>query len=272
VAAPGWYTDKQDPRLARWYDGASWTDHTVVIAEWAGRGTPPPPDQDPPSSAPVFGTPEAQAGPPPGPVGPAPGAGTPPPASPPAGGASPPPPTPGPPPGPSGYGSPPPAGPPAGYGPPPGRPPLGRGGPTTGFDPAALMTLPTGDKIIGVSGLITFVAAFLPWFSVSVLGVSAHASGWDIGFLWAGLPAIVGLALTALVVAQALAGFELPDLPVTRGQALLGAGGLCAALVLLKLLTGYHGTDRSFGIFLAMVSTLGLAAGGYLAFQDEQRR
>jgi hypothetical protein len=134
------------------------------------------------------------------------------------------------------------------------------------------MALPTGDKVIGICGLVTFIAAFLPWFSVSGFGVSAHASGWDIGFLWAGIPALIGLALAALVVAQGAAGFQLPDLPVTRGQALLGAGGLCALLVLLKVITGYHGTDRSIGIFLALLSTLGLAAGGYLVFQDEQRR
>jgi hypothetical protein len=141
-----------------------------------------------------------------------------------------------------------------------------------GFDLSALASLSLGEKVIAGSGLVTFIAAFLPWFSITVLGRSGHASGWDIGFFWAGLPALVGLALAALLVAQAVAGVELPELPVTRGQALLGAGAVVAAIVLLKLLTGYHGTDRSIGLFLAVLSTLGMAGGGYLVLQDESRR
>jgi hypothetical protein len=43
MTAPGWYNDEQDPRLARWHDGAGWTEHTMVKADWPGPGNPPPP-------------------------------------------------------------------------------------------------------------------------------------------------------------------------------------------------------------------------------------
>lgn len=41
---PGWYKDKTNPELARWHDGTSWTDHTLVIAEQAPDVRPPPPE------------------------------------------------------------------------------------------------------------------------------------------------------------------------------------------------------------------------------------
>lgn len=42
VAMPdaGWYADTEDPAKARWFDGTSWTDHRVAMADHAG---PPPP-------------------------------------------------------------------------------------------------------------------------------------------------------------------------------------------------------------------------------------
>lgn len=44
MAQPGWYNDPRDAALARWHDGTGWTEHTVVKADWAGRGRPPPPE------------------------------------------------------------------------------------------------------------------------------------------------------------------------------------------------------------------------------------
>ncbi|MDQ2649774.1 MAG: DUF2510 domain-containing protein [Actinomycetota bacterium] len=44
MAVPGWYRDPGSDRLARWFDGEEWTHHTVVMADWRGRGTPPPPE------------------------------------------------------------------------------------------------------------------------------------------------------------------------------------------------------------------------------------
>ena len=45
MATTGWYNDETDPALARWYDGAAWTEHVVVKADWEGYGPPPPPDE-----------------------------------------------------------------------------------------------------------------------------------------------------------------------------------------------------------------------------------
>ena len=47
MTAAGWYTDASDDALARWHDGTSWTRHTLVKADWAGPGAPPPPGDGP---------------------------------------------------------------------------------------------------------------------------------------------------------------------------------------------------------------------------------
>lgn len=66
MAESGWFNDLDDPRLARWFDGEVWTEHTIVKAEWEGPGAPPPPvtlawipefDEPPPSEDPPVDPP-----------------------------------------------------------------------------------------------------------------------------------------------------------------------------------------------------------------------
>jgi hypothetical protein len=65
---PGWYEDRDDPTLARWFDGEGMTQHTLVIADQTPGQTPPPPTTDawalnPPTARP---TPAARPVPPAG--------------------------------------------------------------------------------------------------------------------------------------------------------------------------------------------------------------
>jgi hypothetical protein len=150
-----------------------------------------------------------------------------------------------------------------------------------------LSKLSKSDRLIVAGGLVLFIASFFPWFSVKVHGgaglgigtTAATGNGWDVGFLWAGLPALLGLAAAAVILATKLGSATLPQLPVTWGQAFLGAGALSALLVILKLLIGEDGggsigtvrvsVDRSWGLFLATLAALAFAAGGYLKFSEE---
>ena len=139
-----------------------------------------------------------------------------------------------------------------------------------------LSKLSTSDKVIAGSGIVLFIASFLPWFGVSERGFgSVSWNGWDTGFFWGGIPALIGLALAALVLIPLFAAdFKLPDLPVTWGQAFLGAGALAAFLVVLKLLIGdsYFGVSvgRQWGLFVAAIAAVALAVGGFLKFQEEK--
>jgi hypothetical protein len=131
-----------------------------------------------------------------------------------------------------------------------------------------LSKLTTADKVIAGAGIVLFISSFLAWFKVEAFGYSATANGWDVGFFWGGIPALLGLAAAIVVLVNKLTDADLPDLPVPWSQALFGAGALSAVIVVLKLLTGYHSVDRAFGLFLATLAALAFAAGGFLKMQE----
>ncbi len=149
-----------------------------------------------------------------------------------------------------------------------------------------LSKLSTSDKVISIGGLVLFIAAFLPWFTADYPGdeffraASYDANGWDVGFIWAGVPGLLGLAAAGVILATKLGSAKVPDLPISWGQAFLFAGGLSAVLVVLKLLVGEDAptafelaggsVDRSWGLFVATIAALAFAAGGYLKFQEEK--
>ena len=135
-----------------------------------------------------------------------------------------------------------------------------------------LNKLTTSDKIIAGSGILLFIAYFLPWFKVDfgAFGGSATASGGDVDFLWSTLPMLIGLVMAAAIIASKLFDVKLPDLPLPWSQVHLGLGVLAAVLVVLKLIMGEDPTDivdRSYGLFIAAIAAIGLAVGGFLMFQ-----
>ena len=140
---------------------------------------------------------------------------------------------------------------------------------------SGLKGLRNSEKVTAGSALVLLVASFLPWFRVSVAGFgSATGNGWDVGFFWAGFPVLLGLGMVTAVVVHRLAPHvKLPDLP--WGRVHLGAGIAAAAIVVVKFLGSENGAgiarvSRSFGLFLALLAALGLAAGGFLTYQEEK--
>lgn len=131
--------------------------------------------------------------------------------------------------------------------------------------------LARSEQVIAISAIVLLIASFLPWFSIDLGPFSVDANGWDVGFLWAGIPVILGLVMLAHVLVSKLSpDTKLPDLPVSWAQVHLGAGALAALLVVLKLLIGEDGVDRSFGLILATLAALGLAYGGFLYYREHQ--
>jgi hypothetical protein len=145
-----------------------------------------------------------------------------------------------------------------------------------------LSKLTTADKVISISAIVLFIGSFLPWFTVEVeggelfSGASADGNGWDVGFFWAGFPVILGLAMLAIVAVRAFSpDTDLPDLPFTWGQAMLGAGVIAAIIVVLKLIIGeddggfdFVEVKRAYGLFLSALAAIGLAVGGFLKMQE----
>lgn len=143
-----------------------------------------------------------------------------------------------------------------------------------------LSKLKLSDWVIGASFIVFFIASFLDWFTADISGglFSVSVDGWDTdgSFFWVWIPLLLGIAMVAVAAIRAFSPqTQLPDLPIGWGQALFFAGVLAAALVLLKFILGEDapsGVDvsRSIGIFLALLATIGLAVGGFLAWQDEK--
>ncbi len=137
-----------------------------------------------------------------------------------------------------------------------------------------LTKLTRGDQVISVSAIVLFIFSFFDWFGVD-LGPYGSAGGnaWDFTLAW--FAVIIGLAMLALVLLVALGGVKLPDLGnITWGQVLCGLGALAFVFVLIKMIVGVDtegfdiDIDRKFGIFVGLVATAGLAAGGYLKMQE----
>lgn len=135
------------------------------------------------------------------------------------------------------------------------------------MDPSKLST---SDRVIAASGVVLFVASFLPWFKLDIFGQTFTANGWDVGFFWAGIPALLGLAATASILASRLGDVQLPELPVGWGQAYFVAGAVSAVIVLLKLVIGEDVVDRAWGLFVAALGAGAFAYGGFLAFQRDK--
>ena len=137
-----------------------------------------------------------------------------------------------------------------------------------------LSKLSLGDKIIAASGVLLFVFWLFPWFHYDIGGFGSYKQSGSHFFFTGTVPMLLGLVMIGWVVATKLAQVDLPELPVPQGLLLLGMGGLAALLVILRLLLGGDdaGTDvldRSVGLFLAVLAAIGLAAGGFLKFQED---
>jgi hypothetical protein len=140
-----------------------------------------------------------------------------------------------------------------------------------------LNKLTQSEKVIGGSAVALLLFSFFPWYGK----FGGSRNGWDY-FLFGVIPVFLGIIMAAQIAISRFTETKLPDPPLAWGQIHLIAGSLAAVLVLLKLLIGDKvgggsvlGTsipsitlDRKFGIFLALLAAIGLAAGGFLKSRE----
>jgi hypothetical protein len=146
--------------------------------------------------------------------------------------------------------------------------------------------LGTGEKIAGISGIALILIMFIfDWFSVSIsgaggFGFSASAGGnaWEsFGFIDIVL-FVTAVAAIALAVTSANAT-EL-NAPVALSAVVAGLGVLSVLLVLFRIISppDFGAPDalddaidvsRKIGVFLGLITTIGIAYGGWTAMQEE---
>jgi len=131
-----------------------------------------------------------------------------------------------------------------------------------------------GELVAAVSGLLLFASMFLGWYGVEAFPGSS-GSAWQVFALVDLL--LFAAALTAVTLVVLRAANSLPELPVPIAPILLAAGACAVALVLLRLvfppqfdaLLGVDSvTTRKLGVFLALLASVGMALGGYLALNE----
>ncbi len=141
-----------------------------------------------------------------------------------------------------------------------------------------LNKLTIGDRVVAISAFVYLVAMFLPWYGLSnEFDYDASRNGFDY-FFFGWIPLLLALALVAQVAISRFSTTELPKVgSLTWGQVDLIAAGLAAVLVLLRLLISdsvsafgvdLGDLDRKFGLFIALLATLGLVAGAFLKMRD----
>jgi hypothetical protein len=126
-----------------------------------------------------------------------------------------------------------------------------------------LRRLRVGDWIVGASGLLLLVALFLPWYG------PGSASAWESFSI---LDVILTLlALAAISVPIVTATHRVPAMPlaVESLTALFGMLGLVLVLIRVLNLPG-EAHDREIGLWLGLVATLGISAGGLIGMRDER--
>jgi hypothetical protein len=111
------------------------------------------------------------------------------------------------------------------------------------------------DRIAGIATLALLVSLFLPWFGVSIFGISGTVDGVSAhGYLY--LVLLVALAIVVYLVLRA--GFEeLPfRLPLSHEQLLLAATAVNFLFVVLAFLTKPGLTSWRFGAFVGLAAAI----------------
>jgi hypothetical protein len=127
-----------------------------------------------------------------------------------------------------------------------------------------------GERIAWVAGLVLALSSFMDWYAGSGVGVKLAVIGWHSG-VFGKLVFFIGLAVVALVALHEL-GFELPP-SVPESLLVLALGALAAIFVLIRIISipdsVLPADGRGIGIWIALIASLGVIAGGLLRAAEE---
>jgi hypothetical protein len=140
-----------------------------------------------------------------------------------------------------------------------------------------LKKLTPGEMVIGVSGILLLIFSFFKWYGASgqaadiadALGVRSSSNGWQSPSAFLSIIAIlIGIVMAAHVIVNKLAGVEMPERlgKIGWGVFYLAGGVIAFVFVLIKFIGNTDGTK--IGIYLGLLTTLGLAVGGFLVAKE----
>lgn len=131
-----------------------------------------------------------------------------------------------------------------------------------------------GEQIAGASGLALLLIMFIfSWFSYDLgpfgdAGLNAFESFGLIDIILL-LAALAGIALAIIALSQTEVNLPVATSAIATGLAILGV-----LLIIFRIIsppdfdTGVD-ADRAIGVFLGLLATAGIAAGGWMAMQEE---
>jgi hypothetical protein len=130
-----------------------------------------------------------------------------------------------------------------------------------------LRRLRAGEWIAALSGVLLLVSLFLPWYGREP--GAEDASAWQaLAAVDVTLALVAAFGVTLLVVT---ASQRVPAVPIALSAIVTLVGLIGLLLVLIRLANVPDGLDgREFGVWLALVATIGIVVGGIVAMRDER--
>jgi hypothetical protein len=128
-----------------------------------------------------------------------------------------------------------------------------------------LRRLRAGEWIAAISGVVLLGSLFLPWYTADV----DDASGWQaLAAVDIALALVASFAVGLLVIT---ASQSVPAVPIALSAIVTLVGLIGLVLVLIRLADLPDRFDgRELGVWLGLVATIGIVAGGALSMREER--
>jgi hypothetical protein len=142
-----------------------------------------------------------------------------------------------------------------------------------------------GAMIAGISGALLFIFLFFTWYQVpgaeqieqagEIFGIDSGSASEAVSFSgWESFDFTDLICLLAIIVSVGLAVMTLLEtsasLPVAGSAITCGIGAFAFLLVLYRVINPPgDGLEREIGLWLGLLATAGITAGGYLGMQEE---
>jgi hypothetical protein len=127
-----------------------------------------------------------------------------------------------------------------------------------------------GERVTAISGLVLMLSAFMGWYAGSDQGPTIAVIGWHTGTIGK-LVFLLGLAVVVLVVLREL-GIELPA-TIPESLVIIVIGSLATILILVRVISVpdrfFPNDGRGIGIWISLLSALGVIVGGLLRAGEE---